>query len=147
MKLRRASLIALCASLAMAGFACADQQDDKSEFRIYYYNSSGLVFDEGHGVREYNDALRYMNKHMSPRNGWDRFKPLCGKLVAASTCAKFDADLNRPGADYFCSHLPDYAEDTLKGMGENDVVAIEDLCEANHAANIRPFRVRNQSLN
>lgn len=125
-------------------FCFAEAWEEKSEFRIYYYQSSGLVFDEGYGIRDYNDAVRYMNSTLSPRNGWERFRSLCGKMVAGVTCSKFDEDTNKPGADYFCSHLSEYKDSTLKDMGESEMNAVHDLCEAHSAKPVRLVRILSQ---
>ncbi|ATW57922.1 hypothetical protein CNR33_00076 [Pseudomonas phage tabernarius] len=138
-----AKKLALALSVMFAATACqADQQSDKSEFRIYYYETSGLVYDEGHGAEEYNAAIRYMHMHSSAKAGWFRFRALCGKMVAGVTCAKFDEDTSKPGADYFCGHLNDYADTTLKDFGESDLVAVEDLCEAHFAISVRELRTK-----
>lgn len=125
-----------------SGFCSADESSEKSEFRIYYYAQSGLVFDEGHGVKEYNSALSYMRKSIVVTEGWSRFRSLCGKMVATSSCSKFDSDLNKPGADYFCANLPKYIKETMQGLSDADVYALQDLCEARTATPVKQLRIK-----
>ncbi len=137
----KAKFILLLCAFTITTVCKANTDLERSEFRIYYYDEYGLVFDEGHGIKEYSSAIKHMHKTISPRAGWERFRALCGKMVSNVTCLKFDEDTNLPGSDYFCANMDAYASDTLKGMDENDINALEDLCEAHKARPVRSIRI------